>query len=289
LNDIKAKVQSAQEGNVDRVKIQADIKADVSQIGTVINSASFNGVNLLKTASTDMTVMSGITAADTVTVSHQDLQSVYNTLNGIDVSTQKQTLKFSSDAVFADNDTISMTANGQNYKFEFIANPATTASTDASNIVVKYDATKSVGENLAQLTTAAATKGITLEYDNTGNLEASAEGGVSAASATLATGTMTATSAGNDPSLAINTVSTAISTVASATASLGTDINKLSNQSTFVKSLTDTLSSGLGTLVDADLAEESAKLQALQTKQSLGIQALSIANQQPGSILTLFR
>ena len=53
--------------------------------------------------------------------------------------------------------------------------------------------------------------------------------------------------------------------------------------------LSDELNTGIGNLVDADLAKESAKLQALQTKQQLGIQALSIANSAPQSILSLFR
>jgi flagellin len=56
-----------------------------------------------------------------------------------------------------------------------------------------------------------------------------------------------------------------------------------------VAKLSDELNTGIGNLVDADLAKESAKLQALQTKQQLGIQALSIANSAPQSILSLFR
>jgi flagellin len=63
----------------------------------------------------------------------------------------------------------------------------------------------------------------------------------------------------------------------------------LQAQGDFVKSLTNSLTTGVGNLVDADLAEESAKLQALQTKQQLGIQALSIANQSSGAVLSLFR
>ena len=55
------------------------------------------------------------------------------------------------------------------------------------------------------------------------------------------------------------------------------------------RTLTDALTNGVGDLVDADLAAESAQLQALQTKQQLGIQSLSIANQGPGAVLTLFR
>jgi flagellin len=57
----------------------------------------------------------------------------------------------------------------------------------------------------------------------------------------------------------------------------------------FVSKLQDTIDAGVGNLVDADLAKESAKFQALQTKQQLGIQALSIANQAPQSILSLFK
>jgi flagellin len=58
---------------------------------------------------------------------------------------------------------------------------------------------------------------------------------------------------------------------------------------TFVRKLQDSLDGGVGNLVDADMAKESAKLQSLQTKQQLGIQAVSIANQSTSSILSLFR
>ena len=58
---------------------------------------------------------------------------------------------------------------------------------------------------------------------------------------------------------------------------------------TFVTKLQDTLETGIGNLVDADIAKESAKLQALQVQQQLGAQALSIANSQPQVILQLFR
>ena len=74
-----------------------------------------------------------------------------------------------------------------------------------------------------------------------------------------------------------------------ALANLGTDSKKLSVHKNFMNKLGDELKNGLGNLVDADLAVESAKLQALQTKQQLGIQALSIANQAPSTLLALFR
>jgi len=70
---------------------------------------------------------------------------------------------------------------------------------------------------------------------------------------------------------------------------LGSASRKIDGQSSFVGKLSDVIEGGIGNLVDADLAKESAKLQALQVKQQLGIQALSIANQSPQSILSLFR
>jgi flagellin len=87
----------------------------------------------------------------------------------------------------------------------------------------------------------------------------------------------------------IITVNSAIISVSSALSKLGTGSRSLASHLTFVGKLQDTLDAGVGNLVDADLAKESAKLQALQTKQQLGIQALNIANQSSGTLMSLFR
>ncbi|HWD49225.1 MAG TPA: flagellin [Rhizomicrobium sp.] len=86
----------------------------------------------------------------------------------------------------------------------------------------------------------------------------------------------------------ITTVETSLNNVNSALARLGSASKKLSIQSTFVQNLSDTLTTGIGNLVDADMASESALLTSLQTKQQLGVQALSIANQSPSIVLKLF-
>jgi flagellin len=88
---------------------------------------------------------------------------------------------------------------------------------------------------------------------------------------------------------ALTAVNNSIDAVSGALARLGTKSKALTTHLTFVGKLTDSLESGVGNLVDADLAKESAKLQALQTKQQLGVQALSIANQTPQLVLSLFR
>ena len=87
----------------------------------------------------------------------------------------------------------------------------------------------------------------------------------------------------------IATVTTALQTATNKLASLGTSSTGLDTHLTFVGKLQDSLDAGVGNLVDADLAKESARLQSLQTKQQLGIQALSIANSSSSSILSLFR
>ncbi len=84
-------------------------------------------------------------------------------------------------------------------------------------------------------------------------------------------------------------IETSLTNVNAALARLGTGIKTLERHKVFVSKLSDTIEVGIGNLVDADLAKESARLQALQVKQQLGVQALSIANQAPQSILALFR
>ncbi|QOZ71685.1 MULTISPECIES: flagellin [Bradyrhizobium] len=84
-------------------------------------------------------------------------------------------------------------------------------------------------------------------------------------------------------------VTAAINSVASAAADLGAVKNRISTNTEFVKTLMDSVDRGIGQLVDADMNAESTRLQALQTQQQLGVQALSIANQNSQSILSLFR
>jgi flagellin len=80
-----------------------------------------------------------------------------------------------------------------------------------------------------------------------------------------------------------------ITSVGNALGQLGASAKDIDFLTTFSQTLSDAVTEGLGSLVDADLAKESARLQALQVKQQLGVQALSIANQRPQIILSLFR
>jgi flagellin len=105
------------------------------------------------------------------------------------------------------------------------------------------------------------------------------------AKATLVVGTNTDGGAAGTPGLFIrtlNVVETSLNTV-------GTEINYVNNQVSYNNNKIDALNTGLGSMVDADLAKESAQLTALQIRQQLGTQALSLANQAPQSLLSLFK
>lgn len=102
-----------------------------------------------------------------------------------------------------------------------------------------------------------------------------------AATTTIGTSTLATT--------ALGLVNASINNVSASLARLGTGSKSLGTLLSFVSKLQDTLDAGVGNLVDADLAKESARLQALQTKQQLGVQALSIANSSTSTLLGLFR
>ena len=109
-------------------------------------------------------------------------------------------------------------------------------------------------------------------------------------SGTIVTLTSTATiSTQAKASTLVATIQSSLTNVNSALAKLSAGAAKFSIQATFAQNLSDTLTTGIGNLVDANMAQESASLQSLQVKQQLGIQALSIANQAPQTLLGLFQ
>ncbi len=88
---------------------------------------------------------------------------------------------------------------------------------------------------------------------------------------------------------ALTVINQARATVASVLGNLGADYRTIQFQDDFISKLTDATEAGLGSIVDADMARESARLQALQVKQQLGVQALNIANQRPQILQQLFQ
>ena len=113
--------------------------------------------------------------------------------------------------------------------------------------------------------------------------------GGSALYGSISSGTLTAQSGALAAITATGTFTNMLNSIGSQLNKYGAASNFVNNQVAFNNDKIDSLNNGLGSLIDADLAKESAKLQALQIKQQLGTQALSIANQAPQSLLSLFK
>ena len=100
---------------------------------------------------------------------------------------------------------------------------------------------------------------------------------------------LTSATSGDDVEGMMSAVDAMLKDMTDAAATLGATNSRLNLQNNFIKDLSDTITKGVGRLVDADMNEESTRLKALQTQQQLGIQALSIANTSADNILSLFR
>lgn len=136
----------------------------------------------------------------------------------------------------------------------------------------------SLGANIQFLANADANSKITLSSQNL-----SLGGSIITIAATASINTVT------NATTVLAALNTSISAVNQALGNLGSQAKQIDAHTAFISKLTDVLETGVGSLVDADLAKESARLQALQVQQQLGAQALSIANQAPQVILQLFQ
>jgi len=316
LNDLKNKVTQGQNPTADANAVQNGINADVAQINNIVAAAQFNGVNLLNATGTGMNVVSSLNRTSSTAVSvasinvaQQNLTAAGLGIGAVNITTgSSSTISQSTGLKFANKDTISLTTNNASgnaitYTFEITDGTAplqtATTTTTAGNAaagtvavaVVSDPAVDTPQQTLGKVFAAMRQEGFTVNTHDDGSFDVYAGNGLTGTPAIAGTAAtyLSATAPGAAGSGAMGVVETAINTVKTALANLGTAQNQLQSQGDFVKSLTDSLTTGVGNLVDADLAAESAQLQALQTKQQLGIQALSIANQSSGAVLSLFR
>jgi flagellin len=151
-----------------------------------------------------------------------------------------------------------------------------TADFNGTNII------KTNGSSIYALANASGSSKLTVQGLNLGIQGSGSTTGITfTATASFTSATTAATF--------LSLVNTSITQVNASVAKLGTGSNALQTHLNFVSNLQDTLVNGIGNLVDADVAKESANLTALQTKQQLGVQALSIANSSKQGLLSLFR
>ena len=322
LTQMKTKIVAAQESNVDRAKIQTDIVALRDQIGAVVGAAQFNGLNLLSnqsaTAGSDrVDILSSLDRSGTgvavseITVSKNDI-GIRASTDGATAGGGAATAIASLAAGATQNFMQILPANvayGTTYNIESMAGTAVAAANQVSYVARNGDTAASVASEMVnRLNFVAQREGRSVSFalsatdatqitiTNTGT---AAITGIAATDVDRTTG---GTAGGglnllqqfdvtttNGANAALAGIEGLIQTSIKSAASFGSVQGRIDTQSKFVSQLTDSLKAGIGTLVDADMEEASARLQALQVQQQLGIQALSIANQAPQSILSLFR
>ena len=169
-----------------------------------------------------------------------------------------------------------------------------------------YNATKTVVSSFSRLAGSISIGTISIDLAGTKLFDANDQSGILDTVSTTTNGGVDYSVAGSadafdisaltdsDADLAdleeiIGTVDGAISSMTDAATALGSAKARITLQGDFIKTLIDAIKTGIGSLVDADMNEESTKLQALQVKQQLSVQALSIANTQSQNILRLFQ
>jgi flagellin len=314
LTSMKEKIVAAQESNVDRAKIQTDIVALRSTISSVVGGAQFNGLNLVDGSQTTVNILSSLdrsgssVTASSISVTAQDLSigaySAKGVLAGSDgVSNAADTAGFTIDAstgtgtividdssaAFAAGDSVSIAIGGKTATYTVTADDVlATTKSDIVAVGLKKSI-ESLGIAGLSVDYDSSSPG-TLSFTNAGSVDLS----VSAQFKNAGSGALGALSSidvsnSAGATAALGSIETMLQTAITASAAFGSVQTRIDTQKDFVGKLTDSMKAGIGSLVDADMEEASARLQALQVQQQLSTQALSIANQQPQALLSLFR
>jgi flagellin len=259
--------------------IATTTKSDNGAIGAVSDALGL-GASMINVVSTGLNaVISALT----------DIQNLLTTAQQPGVDRAKIQEQISADLADISTKATGSTFNGQNWL---------SVDSDADG----YNATKSILASFDRAGTTVSVSTIDLDistvklYDPAGGTAAGlidkdrTSGGSTIAVADIDISELT-DSADDLTTISeyASIVQAALADVTAAAAKVGAVQNRITSQQTFVKALMDANTKAIGALTDADMEEESTKLKALQTQQSLAVQSLSIANNSSQSILTLFR
>ncbi|MDX3926374.1 MAG: flagellin [Shinella sp.] len=316
VKEIKAKLVAASEDGVDKKKIQEEIAQLQEQLRSISSSASFSGENWLQadltsepTQSVTKSVVgsfvrdaSGVVTVRKINYVLDGSTVLYDTNAAgnlgildrkFDVTPASITLNINTNGTISEHTVLAYTVDdliAQDAVFQgnyaLVGGAGGTSYVQVAGAWVRaVDTASAPGQELAATTTAAGdivadswavdttpipagTTQVPLYSVDTINIE-----NISA----------------SDLAVQVKAVDLALETLISATASLGSISMRIGMQEDFISKLTDSIDSGIGRLVDADMNEESTRLRALQTQQQLAIQSLSIANTSSENILSLFR
>lgn len=314
LTEMKGKIVAAQAENVDRGKIQTDIDALTKQIESTVGAAQFNGLNLVDGSQTSVNVLSSLDRSQTgvtssnITVDAQNLStdagaaltagggtlSAANVVTGTPVTLNGFVLQGGAGALAANAPTAAPgTLTGMIAGDKITLN---IGSVSGSYEVKKGDTADSLVSGLKNSLTENGLSGSdftlslasgALTVANNTNQSAAVSVGTTRGTGGLAG--LNTVDVVNQPANALNAIEGMLQTSIDAAAAFGSSQKRIDIQNEFVGKLSDSLKTGIGVMVDTDMEEASARLQALQVQQQLATQALSIANQQPQGLLSLFR
>jgi flagellin len=292
LGRLKQTITQGQQQGLDATTMNNQITSALSNIDAFANSASFNGVNLLNSNTGTLTVLREI-GGSTTQVQGSDMRSTAGGLNlaGLTVTQGARQIAFDSTLQISDGTGFSVTVGATTFVFEFNSDNTLAGSAGPNTIVraVEFTDTQSPLQRLGSLLSALSQEGINASFDNNGNIVVSNATNVGSGGNGLTAVTGATVSQIGGAQGAIARVDGAITTAGSILARLGSAVVQMEGLRDFSLQMRDSLREGLGALVDADLAEESARLSSQQVRQQLATQSLSIANQQSQSLLALFR
>jgi flagellin len=321
LATLKQTVTQGQQQGLDKAQIDAQITNALANIDAYVRSATFNRVNLVINPAdaanfavddTALTVVRDI-SGNTTAAANQNLSVQGLGLDGLSWDQGQMEVVFDAAMAFANADVVNITRDdGSQVVFEFVDgatalvtqpvtdDPATAGTNEEVKVVaVVYDsASEAPLAGLQKLINAIRGEGFgaaltTVETGvNAGSPRLVVSGDFDVTASTAATSIAAGATPGQvnaTAATAIAAVDAAIDTAGTALATLGAALRQVEGLQEFTTQLYDSVREGLGSIVDADLAEESAKLTSLQTKQQLAVQSLSIANQAPQALLNLFR
>ncbi len=319
LTQMKGKIVAAQESNVDRTKIQTDIDALKGQVDSVVGAAQFNGLNLVNGSNSSIDILSsldrsasGVKASSITVTSHNLSTGAYaaNDVfsagggNGL-VSSDADTFVLALDkaggtdeitiqdgaTAWKAGDKVSMKIGDQQASYTITAKDMTSGNNSVADLVAvgMKNAIDSMGVAGLTVDYDSASPG-KLSFTNDGTKDLSVGGQFkNANSGGLGALASINVSTASNAKLALTSIESMLKTSIDAASDFGSTQSRIDIQSSFVGELSDALKSGIGSMVDANMEETSARLQALQVQQQLATQSLSMANQQPQNILSLFR
>ncbi|PRX33708.1 flagellin [Meinhardsimonia xiamenensis] len=266
--------------------ITGDQDAAATAISAAINALGLEGITA-SVSGADVTI-SSTRAFEAVSVSAlKNGAGAGMTLSASEIAERAENVTFSNSANVNEGDGYRVTIGSSAYTY--VAGKNETFEDVARGLKAAIDAagldgitTQVSRDNNGAWQLKVDNDGASLAFAVTGAAGGQASGGL------FGLGGIDVTSS-SGAAAALSNIETLIDKAIDASAAFGSYQGRIETQASFVGKLTDSLKAGIGSLVDADMEEASARLQALQVQQQLGIQSLSIANQAPQSILSLFR